>query len=324
MKLVRIAFQILLCVSSSRLSYATKRDDNIITISSTATTPGSIRKTAALPSAVVPATATATMQSDDTVYIGIASNHKSDNKDEEPRSTQSYPSSLTNSNVLVENGGSKDNLSVNNASVALSTSGKDWILSGNNTDIQLGEDIDGESASDYDGVSVSAPSSSPTIYSDFIIAYECDESHPYIKKTGTTYNQGDNITICVSDESSNIVEVEEFLNLVVTQEDSSDYTCILNGEWNPDITTPVCVDSNTSSHIVCYATIHAPARFFSTEKPSDLIIRGSVYVHRDGRRVRRRKNNEEVFLYGSSRRVQEDLESAEFEVKVRAGAALMV
>ena len=164
-----------------------------------------------------------------------------------------------------------------------------------------------------------------TDYSDFIIAYECDESYPYIKKTGTTYNQGDKITICVSDESSNIVEVEEFLDLVVAQEDNTDYNFILNGQWNPEITTPVCVDSNTSSRRVCYATIRALARFFSTENPSDLIIRGSVYVRRDGRRVRRilrsalpttEKNNEEDDFYGSSRRVQENPGSGEFEVKI--------
>jgi len=157
------------------------------------------------------------------------------------------------------------------------------------------------------------------------LPYECDESYPYIKKTGTTYNQGDKITICVSDDSSNIVEVEEFLDLVVAQEDNTDYNFILNGELNPEITTPVCVDSNTSSRRVCYATIRALPLFFSTENPSDLIIRGSVYVRRDGRRVRRilrsalpttEKNTEEEALYGSSRRVQEDPGSGEFEVKV--------
>ena len=54
MKLVRIAIQLLLCVSSSRLSYATKRDDIMTAVPSTDTTPGSDRKTIAHPSAVVP------------------------------------------------------------------------------------------------------------------------------------------------------------------------------------------------------------------------------------------------------------------------------
>jgi len=113
--------------------------------------------------------------------------------------------------------------------------------------------------------------------------------------------------------------------LVVAQEDNTDYNFILNGQWNTDITTSVCVDSNTSSHRVCYATIRALARFFSTEKPSDLIIHGSVYVRHDGRRVRQilhsalpttEKNTKEDALYGSSRRVQEDSGNREFEVKV--------
>jgi len=148
---------------------------------------------------------------------------------------------------------------------------------------------------------------------------------PTSKKTGTTYNQGDEITICVSDKSSNIVEVEDFIELVVTQEENTDYNFILNGKWNSDITTLVCVDSNTTNRRVCYATIRALARFFSTEKPSDLIIRGSVYVRRDGRRVRQiihstlpttEKNNEEDALYGSNGHVQEDPGNGQFEVKV--------
>ena len=73
MKLVRIAIQLLLCVSSSRLSYATKGDDIITTISSTDTAPGSNRKTTEFPSAVVPAAATT--QSDDTGHLVIVPNN---------------------------------------------------------------------------------------------------------------------------------------------------------------------------------------------------------------------------------------------------------
>jgi len=266
MKLVRIAFQILLCVSSSRLSYATKRDDNIITISSTATTPGSIRKTAALPSAVVPATATATMQSDDTVYIGIVPNHKSDNKDKEQRSIESHPSSLTYYNPTSSPTMTppKQNNSDLGNDTKTKVNFKNDILNISVpliANYEVGEVRVGREDATKEDVN--------TDYSDFIIAYECDESYPYIKKTGTTYNQGDKITICVSDESSNIVEVKKFLDLVVAQEDKSDYNFIQNGRWNSrrnsDITAPVCVDSNTSKHRVCYAKIRALARFFSTE-----------------------------------------------------------
>jgi len=193
MKLVRIAFQILLCVSSSRLSYATKSDDNIITISSTATTPGSIRKTAALPSAVVPATATAATQSNDTVHLVILPNHKNDNNNV-------HPSSLAYFNPIVEHGGLKDNASVDNASRALSTSEENWIQFGDtltgsttalsadgstlavgdkyndsnvgyvkilrkadNSWLQIGEIIEGESARDGSGWSVSLSDNGNTV-----------------------------------------------------------------------------------------------------------------------------------------------------------------
>merc|ERR1740136_4485 len=164
-----------------------------------------------------------------------------------------------------------------------------------------------------------------TDYSEFITAYECDDTDLKNEKAATTYNQGDEITICVTDKSDEIVQVEEFVSLVVAQGGNNDYNFIRNGQWNPDLTTPVCVDSNTSRHRVCYATIRALARFFSTESPAALTIRGSVYVRRDGRRVKQilhsalpttENNNEEDALYDSSRRVQEDPESGEFEVKV--------
>jgi len=164
-----------------------------------------------------------------------------------------------------------------------------------------------------------------TDYSVFITAYECDEADPYTKNTAT-YNQGDEITICVTDESNKIVEVEAFDNLVVAQEGNTDYNFILNGLWNSDITTPACVDNtDDSKRRVCYAKIRALARFFSAETPLDLTISGSVYVRRDGRRVRRilrsalpniENNNAEDALYASSRRVKENTGSGTYAVNV--------
>ena len=75
MKLVRIAIQLLLCVSSSRLSYATKRDDIMTAVPSTDTTPGSDRKTIAHPSAVVPDALPPPM-SDDTGHLVIVPNNR--------------------------------------------------------------------------------------------------------------------------------------------------------------------------------------------------------------------------------------------------------
>ena len=131
-----------------------------------------------------------------------------------------------------------------------------------------------------------------TDYSKFITAYECDETDLYARKT-TTYNQGDEITICVRDDSTDIVQVEEFVDLVVAQSNVSSYNYINNRIRNPDITTPVCVDGSTAStRRVCYAKIRALARFFGSENPDDLTISGSVYVTRDGRRLIRNLHND--------------------------------
>jgi len=163
-------------------------------------------------------------------------------------------------------------------------------------------------------------------YSEFITAYECDEGSLYTKKTSATYNQGDEITICVTDNSIDIVQVEKFINLSVDQSDNTPYNFISNGLWNPDITTLVCVDGATSAtRRVCYAKIRALARFFFSENPSDLSIRGTVFVVRDGRRMMRKlrntlpspdKTNNENSLNTSNRRVQENNEKGEFELEI--------
>jgi len=126
-------------------------------------------------------------------------------------------------------------------------------------------------------------------YSEFVTAYECEADAPYVKDAGKTYNQGDEITICISDNSDGIVQIEKFIDLNVSQDGgNSDYNYIKNALWNPDITTPKCIDGSTNgARRVCYAKIRALARFFEDEDPADLIISGSVLVIRDGHRVRR-------------------------------------
>ena len=165
-----------------------------------------------------------------------------------------------------------------------------------------------------------------TDYSEFISAYECDEGSVYTPKQNITYNQGDEITICVTDNSGDIVQVEEFVDLIVDQSDSIPYNFIKNGLWNPDITTPVCVDGSTSvDRRVCYAKIRAFALFFQSQNPSDLTIRGTVFVVRDGRRVMRKlrnivpfadRTNKESNLNISSRHVEENNRESEFKLKV--------
>lgn len=162
-----------------------------------------------------------------------------------------------------------------------------------------------------------------TEYSEFITAYECNKADPYTVAEDS-YNQGDEITICVTDESDGIVQVEEFVNLIVDQDGSNNYNFILDTLYNPDITTPVCLEATTSHRRVCYASIRVLARFFNSETPGDLTISGSVYVIRDGRRVRRNlhmalpaTDEEAASLDVSGRRVVEDEEgSGIFEVKV--------
>ena len=174
-----------------------------------------------------------------------------------------------------------------------------------------------------------------TDYSEFISAYECADTNPYLPVTGKIYNQGDEIAICVTDESGGIVQVEEFVDLTVAGEGVSDYNFILNTLYNPDITTPECLDATASERRVCYAKIRALARFFKGEAPKDLTISGSVYVIRNGRRVRRNlrmglplpeKINEEednALLLVSSRRDEEEEEegSGKFQLQVSLASA---
>ena len=67
-----------------------------------------------------------------------------------------------------------------------------------------------------------------TDYSKYITAYECNESDLSQKATGIAYNQGEEIAVCVSDESGGIVQVEQFVDLVVSQGGGNDYNFILN------------------------------------------------------------------------------------------------
>ena len=55
-----------------------------------------------------------------------------------------------------------------------------------------------------------------TDYSAYVTAFECDENKAEISE-GDTYNQGDQISICVTDQDENnddVVEVDEFVDLV--------------------------------------------------------------------------------------------------------------
>jgi len=144
-----------------------------------------------------------------------------------------------------------------------------------------------------DGVSVereeAVENNADVDYSKFITAYECEADAPYVKDAVKTYNQGNEITVCVTDNSNGIVQIEKFVDLSVSQDDgNSVYNYIKNALWNPDITTPACIDGSTNgARRVCYAKIYALARFFKDEDTTDLTISGSVSVILNERRVRR-------------------------------------
>ena len=122
------------------------------------------------------------------------------------------------------------------------------------------------------------------------------------------------------------MQVEEFNNLVVSQDDITDYNFVKNTLHNPEITTLGCVeDGSSKGRRVCYAKFVALPRFFAKADPTDLTISGSVFVVRDGSRVRRslrmtlpapEDNNAENALSVSGRRAQAEGEegSGDFEV----------
>jgi len=216
----------------------------------------------------------------------------------------------------------QDNIDLGNVASPLKVTFKSSIL---NISVSL------TTAFEVDGISIereiAQEENVETDFSEFIMAYECDEESLYTPKVSTTYNQGDEITICVTDNSGDIVQVEEFVNLVVDQSNNTPYNFINNGLWNPDITTLVCVDGSTSTNRrVCYAKIRVLARFFQSQNLSDLSISGTVFVVRDGRRIMRKlhgilpsadKTNNINNLDISGRRVKEKVEGGNFEVKIR-------
>jgi len=170
-----------------------------------------------------------------------------------------------------------------------------------------------------------------TDYSEFIEAYECEEGKLDVKVAGKIYNQGDEIQICVTDTSKNIVQVEQFLNLKASQDGNGEYNFIRNSLWNPEITTQACMEDPSLERRVCYSKIRALARFFDVPEPTDLMISGSVIVIHDGRRARRnlhmalssreKKNNENDSLVVPTRRVQEGEDgSGDFKVVASLGS----
>ena len=158
-------------------------------------------------------------------------------------------------------------------------------------------------------------------YTEFINAYVCDASDPATPSTSPDpYNQGDKLAICVTTDNTggNIVQVDGFEELKVTQDGSDDYNFVKNKLFNPEITNIVC-NSDLPDGRVCSAEIILLSRFFSENQPSDLSIEGSVYLMFNNGRVRERrnllvnlpssqKNKDDSIARVSSRHTEEDEE----------------
>ena len=166
-----------------------------------------------------------------------------------------------------------------------------------------------------------------TDYSEFINAFLCNPADQKKINAPEPYNQGEEITICAEDKGSlDLVQVEEFNNLLVSQDGNTPYNFVKNTLHNPEITTLTCVKNGSrKGRRVCYAKFVALPRFFAEAEPNDLTISGSVFVVRDGARVRRslrmalpapKENNAEHALAVSGRRAQAEGEegSGDFEV----------
>ena len=165
-----------------------------------------------------------------------------------------------------------------------------------------------------------------TDFSEYLSTYLCN-ADDIADTPPAVYNQGDQIAICATDDSTDIVQVESFVNVAASQDGGvSNYNYMRDYLFNPEITsTPACVSDATTGRRVCYVKIIALPRFFRATTPSPLTITGTVDLIRDdGRRVRRElrvalpavpKNSDALAV--STRRTQADGEeegTGDFEV----------
>ena len=157
-------------------------------------------------------------------------------------------------------------------------------------------------------------------YSKHINAYECEKTNLYTDLNGAspkTYTEGETLLICVTDDNSGIVEVDEINNIKVSHVDAVDYHYIKNSIYDTTLTTHTCQDGKCvdGEGRVCSVEMFLLARFFDYES---ITITGSVVVVlHNGRRVRRdlrmevstpsQKNEDNTFT-DSARRAEENPE----------------
>ena len=111
-------------------------------------------------------------------------------------------------------------------------------------------------------------------YGQYLKAYQCDESNPTVELDtgGKTYEQGSVLTICVRGDDSNIVDVANVENLLLTQENTVEFNYIEDGSFNTEIVNRDC----THPDKICVVSLQLLGRFFSEENPPDLQVTGDV------------------------------------------------
>jgi len=118
-------------------------------------------------------------------------------------------------------------------------------------------------------------------YSDKIIAYQCNKNAPLVPLSAPpTYTQGDELSICVKDDGTGIVKVEDILELKATQLGTTPYNYVYNdGQFNTKITSVDCFPGTTRSNPdVCVITMNLLAKFFPIFNPSPLDFVGKAQV----------------------------------------------
>lgn len=118
-----------------------------------------------------------------------------------------------------------------------------------------------------------------------ISVYECDENDLEKEAKGKSYKQGDFLMICATSDGDPSLELDKFKGVWVVHGDKV-YNYVRDGKYNPEITTPVCVD-RTSSNRLCYVKMITLARFFLTTEPTSIELFGSIYLRRTDQVERR-------------------------------------